>query len=79
MEPNVRKLVVGDSLSASLKYVKGSMYKVGANKLPLSSFRENPVDSTKVDIYLADNDSQILWKSVNKELILEIEYDVNFN
>ena len=78
MEPNVRKLVVGDSLSVSIKYVKASMYKVGANRLPLSSFSENPEDNTKVDIYLADGDSQILWKSVNKELILEIEYDVNF-
>lgn len=79
MKGHIRKVVVGDSFSFCIKYVKGSEYRVGPKKCKLTDFITSDKDGDEsIDIYVSDGNSQFLWKTINSKP-LEIEYDVNFN
>lgn len=75
MEGNIRKIIVGDSYTYNIKYVKGSTYKVGERKCTLTDFIVR--DERTIDIYVTDGNSTFIWKTINSSP-LEIEYDVNF-
>ena len=75
---NYRKITVGDNFSNCIAYVKGVHYLGKSVKIT------NIVPSDKkqaLDIYvqpIKKGSSQVLWKTIPKNLILEFEYDLNF-
>lgn len=71
----MRKVVVGDNYNFCIKYVKGSQYKIGTRTCKLVDFISQ--DDGSIDIYVEDDSSTFLWKTVNTKP-LEIEYDANF-
>lgn len=79
MKGNIRKIIVGDTYTYNIKYVKGSTYKVGERTCTLTDFILDESDPNKptIDIYVTDGNSTFIWKTINSKP-LEIEYDVNF-
>jgi len=75
---NLRKIILGENLSDSIKYQKGSTYKLPIGDCTLTDLVENEKDSTIIDLYLSNDGLKFLWKSVNVRGILEFEYDSNF-
>ncbi len=75
MKGNIRKIIVGDSYSYNIKYLKGTEYKVGPRKCTITDFITN--DDESIDIYVTDGTSTFIWKTIISKPI-EIEYDVNF-
>lgn len=79
MKGLIRKIIVGDNHTFNIKYVKGSKYKIGSKSCTLVDFivdESNP-DRPEIDIYVEDENSRFLWKTINQKP-LEVEYDVNF-
>lgn len=79
MKGSIRKIIVGDSYTYNIKYVKGSTYKIGTRVCTLTDFivDETDPENPTIDIYVTDDNSKFIWKTVNSKP-LEIEYDVNF-
>ena len=75
MKGNIRKIIVGDNYSFNIKYVKGSIYKVGVRKCELVEILIN--EEEDIDLYVNDGNSTFIWKTINSKP-LEVEYDVNF-
>jgi hypothetical protein len=75
MKGNIRKIIVGDSYSYNIKYLKGTEYRVGPRKCTITDFITNEDES--IDIYVTDGTSVFIWKTIISKP-LEIEYDVNF-
>lgn len=75
---NIRKIIIGESFTNSIKYQKGSTYKLPSGDCALTDFIENEEDPDLIDIYLSDGESKFLWKSLSTKMLLEIEYDSNF-
>jgi len=74
----LRKIIIGESFSKSIKYQKDSTYKLPMGDCTLTDLIPNTQDETLVDVYLAHNGSKFLWKSISTKLLLEVEYDSNF-
>jgi hypothetical protein len=77
MKSNIRKIIVGDSYSNCIRYVKGTEYRVGAKKCILQDFLPNEDKEGSLDIYVSDGKSTFVWKTIHGEP-LEVEYDGNF-
>ena len=75
---NLRKIIVGESFLNCIKYQKGSTYKLPIGNCILTDLVENKENPIMIDLYLSHNDSKFLWKSINTKMILEVEYDSNF-
>ena len=78
IKPNVRKIIIGESFGNSIKYQKGSTYKLPNGHCILTDFIENEKDTELIDIYLSNEGSKFLWKSVSIRMLLEVEYDSTF-
>lgn len=78
VNPNIRKIIIGESFGQSIKYQKGSTYKLPNGDFTLTDFIENNEDSDLIDLYLSTDGIKFLWKSVSTKMILEVEYDSNF-
>jgi hypothetical protein len=76
MKGTIRKIIVGDNYTYNIKYVKGSIYKVGVRKCEIVEILIN-ADETEIDLYVNDGNSTFIWKTINAKP-LEVEYDVNF-
>lgn len=76
MKSNIRKIVVGESYSHNIKYLKGAEYQVGKIRCTITDFVLN--DDGGIEIYVTDGKSRFIWKEIN-EKPLEVEYDVNFS
>lgn len=78
MNSSIRKIIAGKNISNCLYYVKGTEYTLGRDKYKLSEIIPNEKDPDSLDFYLTDGESQFLWKTIAPRMILEVEYDVNF-
>ena len=79
MKGSIRKIIVGDSYTYNIKYVKGSTYKIGTRTCTLTDFIIDETNPKKpsIDIYVTDGSSKFIWKTINSKP-LEVEYDGNF-
>jgi len=80
MKATIRKVIVGDSYSYCIKYIKGTEYKVGSRRCTITDILplgEGEV-LTPLEIYVTDGNSTFLWKTIYKG-VLEVENDVNFS
>lgn len=77
---NIRKIVVGDNFTHSIKYVVGVTYNLGSTKAKLSNIIQDQDNPEWFDLFVLDseNECSIYWKSVKDKQILDIENDVNF-
>lgn len=78
VKSNIRKLIIGESFGQSIKYQKGSTYRLPNGPCTLTDFIENENDPELIDIFLSSDGSKFLWKSVSVKMLLEVEYDSNF-
>ena len=78
LKSNIRKIIIGESFGNSIKYQKGSTYKLPIGPCILTDFIQNPENSDILDVYLSNQGSKFLWKSLNAKIIIEIEDDSNF-
>ena len=78
IKSNIRKIIIGESFGQSIKYQKGSTYKLPSGHCILTDFIQNEDDSELIDLYLSNDGSKFLWKSVSTKMLLEVEYDSNF-
>jgi hypothetical protein len=78
MIANYRKIIVGDSFSNCVRYVKGSKYRLGGKECTLTDFLPSQKEGC-IDIYVSNNGVQLLWKTIPEDQCLEVEHDVTFD
>ena len=78
VKSNIRKIIIGESFGNSIKYQKGSTYKLPSGPCTLTDFIKNEDDPELIDIYLSSEGSNFLWKTISTKMLLEVEYDSNF-
>lgn len=78
MNGSIRKVIAGENISNSIRYVKGVSYRLGKDEYQLSELVPNTADPDSLDLYVTDGKGQFLWKTLSSKMVLEIEYDVNF-
>lgn len=78
LKKNIRKLIIGESFGQSIKYQKGSTYKLPNGPCILTDLLPNEDTSELIDLYLSNEGSKFLWKSISTRMLLEVEYDSTF-
>lgn len=78
LKPNIRKIIIGESFGQSIKYQKGSTYKLPNGSCELTDLLQNETDPGFIDLYLSNEGSKFLWKSESTKMLLGVEYDSNF-
>lgn len=78
MDNSIRKIIAGENISNSIRYVKGVSYRLGKDEYKLSEIIPNEANPESLDLYVSNGKGQFMWKTINKKMILEVEYDVNF-
>jgi hypothetical protein len=78
MESSIRKIIAGENITNSIRYVKGVSYRLGKNEYSLSAILPTEADPDSFDLYVTDGKGQFLWKTIFSKMILEKEYDLNF-
>ena len=78
LKDNIRKIIIGQSSGGSIKYQKGSIYKLPSGSCTLTELLKNEDDPNLIDLYLQVDGSKFLWKSISTKMLLEVEYDSNF-
>lgn len=76
---NYRKITVGDSFSNCIAYVKGAMYLGRTTKI--TDIIPSEELENALDVYVIKNGetASTIWKTIPKKIILDIEYDLNFD
>lgn len=75
---NYRKITAGDNFANCIAYVKGAKYLGRTIRITDIALDES---GEFFNIYITsenEDSGKALWKSVSKNNILEIEYDLNF-
>tara|TARA_R110000803_G_scaffold78075_5_gene143165 strand:+ start:9870 stop:10118 length:249 start_codon:yes stop_codon:yes gene_type:complete len=79
LKDNIRKLIIGESFGNSIKYQKGSSYRLPRGSCILTDLIKNEDDPEVVDLFLRpEGEAKFLWKSISTRMLLEVEYDSDF-
>ena len=78
-QDNIRKIIMGESFTHSIKYQVDSKYRQPSGLCTLVNFiKVGDPEHPDLEIYLNNGDDTYLWKTISNKMILEVEYDSSF-
>jgi hypothetical protein len=70
----IRKISIGADYKSAMHYIKGQKVLGGAYEIHLISIQED----NDIDVWIEKGDEVVMWKTVNANMPVVIEYNVNF-